>query len=125
MTEADMDFKLDDQALKSVLSKSIMDILTPEKREEIIGKAVERLLATKTSDRYDAPTTLQAAFDAAVRDVAQTVAVEMLRQDAALRDKIKAMFYAAWEKQTTGENEANLVEKISNAIEKAFSNERY
>ncbi len=120
-----MEMKLDDEALKSVMAKAIMDTLTPESRERLISDAVQRLLTTKVSDHYDAPSKLQNAFDQAVQITAQQIAREIVGADDTIKAKIKEMFEKAWHNATVGDNANVIIDKVAQAISKAFSNDRY
>lgn len=120
-----MDVRLDDDAMKAIITKSILDSLTPERREALIAEAIKALLGAETGSGYNRATRLQAAFNSAVEDVAREVARGELSKDEKIKSKIREMFLAAWEARTTGDNYDNLVDKIGQAIERAITNERY
>lgn len=121
-----MDVKLNDDAMRQIISKAILDSLTPERREEIIATAVANLLSEKTNpNSYNSKTKLQGAFDYAVQNIAQSVAIKELSEDGALRDKMQKLMLDAWEKMTTGDAYSALVEKVANAMSKGISGDRY
>ena len=62
-----MDVRLDDDAMKQIIQKSILESLTPERREAIIGQAVTNLLKTDTGNSYDRRSQLQRIFDDAAK----------------------------------------------------------
>ena len=72
-----MQLDLDDGQLNKIVSAAILEYLTPEAREKMIGKAIEEhLLAQEVADhRGQGRTRIQAAFDQAVLAAAQ----EMVR----------------------------------------------
>jgi hypothetical protein len=120
-----MDVRLDDEAMKAIITKSIMDSLTPERREALIAEAIKGLLNAETGSGYNRRTKLQEAFDWAVQTVARDVAMSELAKDEGIKTKIREMFMAGWEKATTGEAGEKMAEKIGYAIEKAITGDRY
>jgi hypothetical protein len=118
-------FQLDDNAMKDLIAKSIIDALTPERRDALIADAIKQLLASKTGDRYDARSQLQIAFDYAVSEVARKVAMEQLGGDAALATKMRELMLAGWERMNAGENHEKLVSKIASSMERAISGRDY
>ena len=117
--------QLDDEAMKDLIAKSILDTLTPEAREQLIGAAIKQLLAKNTSDRYDARSHLQTAFDDAIQEVARKVALEELSKDDGLATKIRALMLEGWERMNAGDNHEKLVDKIASAMTRAISGRDY
>jgi len=116
--------KLDDANLNAIITKSIVDSLTPESRAELIGGAVTKLLEPDSSQSgyyADRRTFLQKAFDAAVYQVAQKIAAEELASDAVIAAQVKALFEEAWLRATSGDKREALVAKMAAGIESALS----
>lgn len=118
-------FSLDDNAMKDLIAKSIIDTLTPERREALIADAIKQLLASKSGDRYDARSHLQVAFDLAVAQIAQKVAFEELSKDGGLKVKIRDLMVAGWERMASGENHEKLVSRIADSLTRAISGRDY
>lgn len=116
---------LDDNAMKDLIAKSIIDALTPERRDALIADAIKMLLASKTGDRYDARSQLQQAFDYAVRQVAERVALEELAKDDGLKTKMRELMMAGWERMVAGENQEKLVNKIAESLTRAIGGRDY
>src|SRR5580765_2164836 len=116
---------IDDEAMRSVVAKAILDNITPETKEKLITNAIKSLLEKPSGSGYNAPSTIQDSFNRAVAQVAGTVATDMLKDDAALKEKIKTLMLDAWEKLTAGDKYAGLVQKISYSMEKAITGDRY
>lgn len=119
------DIKLNDEQLRTIIAKAVLDSLTPERREALISTAVKNLLDKPISGRYDQKSNLQTAFDDATREVARKLATEMVSSDPIIKEKIKALFVDAWTKFTNDENYSKLVEKVSHALEKGLTGDRY
>lgn len=120
-------FNLTDDTLNAIITKSILDTLTEEKRNALISAAIANLLSEKTAgSSYDRKTQFQAAFDGAVRTIAERVACEKLREDETVKGQLEKLFVDAWKKLTDDENEyENLVQKVANAMGKGIAGDRY
>lgn len=120
------DIRIDDGQLKDIIAKSILDTLTPEKREALIGAAVKSLLTESVGSGYGSPTKIQSAFNDAVYRVAQEIAVEHCNQPET-RAKIQKVVADATARAfgLGGEDHEALVEKIANSIRRGITGERY
>ena len=121
-----MDVRLNDDTMKDIIAKAVIDTLTPEKREELISAAIKALLTPSTSTGIygnQPKSPLQDAFDTAVRSVANEVAREQIMANTELRAKIKDMIGEAWLKLVA--NESGIVEKLASALERGLTGDRY
>lgn len=125
-----MDVQLNDAQLKDIITKAILDSLTPERREALIGEAVKGLLkevVTGSGFNSDRRSTIQRAFDRAVADVAEGVARDALVGNADVKAKIGTMFTEAWTRLTRTEDGAydKLVGRVADSMAKGITGERY
>ncbi len=122
-----MDVRLDDDAMRGIITKAIVDSLTPERREALIAAAIKELLEKDSSaSRYgSSKTKLQSIFDMAALDVAREVARDVMSKDEAIKEKIRQLFYEGWTKATGPEGCDKLIENIANSIHKGIVGERY
>lgn len=116
---------IDDENMKALIAKAIMDTLTVDAREKLIGEAIKNLLTSKRGNSYDSRSELQVAFDSAVVSVAQQVAFQELTKDDALKDKVRALMVDAWERMAGGEKREILVGKIAEGMERALKGRDY
>lgn len=121
-----MDVKLNDDTMKTIISKAILDSLTPERREEIISAAVRNLLTERANpNSYNSKNNLQEAFDIAVREIARSVAMHELSKDGALHDKMRQLMLDAWEKMVAGDAYSKLTDNVAGALAKGITGDRY
>ncbi len=117
--------KLSDGDLQALVAKSIVESLTPEKREALIENAVTALISQKAGSAYNAPTVLQDAFNRAVAEVAQQIAREQIVGNTDIKAKIVVMIAEAWEKLVASESYSAMVEQIETALRKGLVGDRY
>jgi hypothetical protein len=117
------DFKLDDANLQALISKSILDTLTPAKKEEVLAAAVKSLMelhgpaGKKTS-------LLQDAFNNAMISVANNIAREHLENDETIKVQMREMITAAWATLSMGEAYEKMVERIGASMANTLTNQR-
>lgn len=120
-----MDVRLSDDNMKDIIAKAVLDSLTPESRSELITNAIKGLLKTPTGSGYDKKSPLQEAFDWAVRNVAEEVAKEQIKGDPEIRATINKLITDSWTKLVDDENYSKLVDRVSSAIERGLTGDRY
>ena len=111
---------LDPNALREATSQAIMGVLTPEVRADILQKAIAGLLNPSTNSWEKGQSPIQAAFDRAVTSVAFELAREYVANDAAVRDRIKALLTEAATKMLTVDTE-NFTARMADAFVEALS----
>lgn len=92
MTQIDVKFPED--ALNDIVHKAILEQVTAEQRDAIIGAAVKALTERPKSTGYGShqpQSALQDAFNMAVQRVANRVAVEVIDNDPVIQGKIRAL----------------------------------
>lgn len=111
-----------DQQLGAIVSKAIIDALTPEAQAELLTEAVRSLIAPR--DGYDSRTSpLQDAFNGAIREIASAKAREIIAADVRISEKLRDMVVAAWVKAIG--NEDKVIDRIASAITSAITGERW
>ena len=120
-----MDVKLNDENMKDIIAKAVLDSMTPESRSEMIQSAIKSLLVTPTGNSYNKKSPLQDAFDDAVREVARQTAREQIVGSSEIATAITAMISEAWTKLMTDENRTKLVDRLVSALEKGLTGDRY
>lgn len=119
------ELRLDDENMKALIAKAIMDTLTVERREELLKASIVKLLETKRGNTYDGRSELQIAFDYAVVSVAQQVAFKELAEDGGLKEKVRALMVDAWDRMAGGESREKLVQKVAEGMERALKGRDY
>lgn len=125
-----MNINLDPGSMQALVSKAIIDALTPEKREELLTNAIKgHLLAPQDNPRgfgsRSGRSPLQEAFDQAVWQVARDYANKHLAEDAAFRTQVEALFRDVAAKLFAEESRETLVSTIASTIREAMTKERY
>lgn len=121
-----MDLKLTGTDLEPIVAKAIVDMLTPEKRDELIRNAVENLITKR--DPYNTgqkKSELQQAFDRAVGRIADKMVEEKLTNDSAIMAELEKLLAEGWQLMLQDENRKKIVENISGALRRAITGDRY
>lgn len=113
------DLRVDDEAMKALIAKSIIDNLTPEYQEKLLSNAVTYLL-TKNPDGYSRRAPIQQAFDDAVVRVSEQYARDLLANDEAFQAKIKQLFADVSEKLFLADKREELISNICSLITHAL-----
>ena len=123
-----MNLNLNDDALQALVSKAIVDTLTPEMRENLITSAVkDTLQKVESSGGYnsDRRSPLQRAFDSACRAEAERFAREQLENDPVFQEQLQGLFKDAAAKLFAAENRESLVSAMADTIRIALTKDRY
>jgi hypothetical protein len=122
-----MTMQLSADHLQTLVAKTILDSLTPEKRDELFATAISSLLATRYSSysgRTESP--LGKLFADAMEQAARKVVTEQLAQPEA-RAKLDAIVKAALDKALNAESyeggRDGLLDKLAKGIAHAFNYE--
>jgi hypothetical protein len=125
-----MELKLDNEAMKTLVTKVIFDGMTDEYREKLVTGAIANLLnGSKTgnavygSDR----TELQQIFYGCVENAARKLITDRLESDQDFIQKINDIMTAAVEKafSADGGGRESMINAISGAIVAGMSKDRY
>lgn len=115
----DLQIKMDDDAMKAVVSRAILDQLDSAKRDQILEQAVTTLLtARKDPTGWSAKETtpLQQAFDQAVRSVAMDAVTETLNANPQFKERIRSLVADALAAVMDESDQSDLREKLGAAI---------
>lgn len=121
---------LDNDALKTVLAKAVLDTLTPEKKDELISAALKELIAVppKPAGPYGynkERSKLEELFDATCADVARGIVREEMNKPENA-DKIRDLVTRAWEKFLKDEARVEkAVSRMSDALVSAMVDREY
>jgi hypothetical protein len=110
-------------ATRALVVAAMMQALDQKKRDELIGKALEALVAPSSTNygygsNRPGPSELENAFRDAMRNLAQKIVAEMVNTDD-VRAKIRDVAAAAFEKMVS--NKDALAEKMAAAIVEAMT----
>lgn len=123
-----MDLRVNDDAMKSLVAKAIVDSLTPEMREKLIADAVTQTL-TKPHDNggyySNKRSPLQQAFDMAVEQEARKYATEVIANDTAFKEQLRKLFEDVARKLFESNTRDGLVDNIASTITSALTKDRY
>lgn len=116
-------FSIDATAMKTVVSKAIMESISQEQRDVILEQAVAKLITpTKVNTGYrteDGPSPLQEAFDRAVVQAANTAVRELIEERPEFQTKVRAAVADAIDKLIEGDY--NLASKVGSAVGSAVT----
>lgn len=108
----------DAETLKEATVQALTGSLSPEAKTELIRKGIETLLTTPPKrDGYSFSTPkapIQELFEQAIFQFTSETAVEMVRTDADLRDKLQAALRTAAEKVLV--EHSNFADALANAF---------
>lgn len=119
-----MDIKLDDAALKGIISEAILARLDETTRDAIFKAAIEHLL--KSEQTYSGGphvSPIERAFRDAVINVAHQTAVDMVTKDPVMVAKIQGVMADAAARVLA--DPEKLTAKIEGAIRQALTGDRY
>jgi len=83
-----MEIKIDEQAVRDVVTKSIMDQLGEDARETMISAALAYLLDPKKDGFNKGISPIQEAFNNAIGQAARTIVFDLVENDPDIRQKI-------------------------------------
>lgn len=115
---------LDDASLRALAAEAILQGISQDQRERLIKAALESLLERKSDGYYgrEQTTPIQAAFNAAMRDIARETAEDMLENDPAVKEAIRGLISDAYLQMTT-ERRATVVASLADALSRALTRE--
>jgi len=121
---------LEQDLMKAAVTKAIFDTLTPEKREELVAKAIANLLATPEANSANyfgdkKKSELQSIFEQTARVVANEVVREKMTTDPAFRASVGEVFYKAVTIAFEGENANQLAARIASQLVEGLKLDRY
>jgi hypothetical protein len=113
-----MRLELSDDQMRAVMAKAILDTVTPEKRDELITKAIGFLMIPEKTGSYGGQTTspLERAFQEAARVVAEKLAREALAADTKFAEQITKLFEDVAAKLFANEVRDKLVDNITSSV---------
>lgn len=123
-----MDLRVDDSAMKSLVAKAIVDSLSPEAREKLIGDAVTQTLTQpqNQNNSYGSKRSpLQQAFDYAVEGEARKYAAEIIAADGPFKEQLRKLFEDVSRKVFEAEGRDKMVDDIASTIVRALTKDRY
>ncbi|TKV61855.1 hypothetical protein FDO65_10030 [Nakamurella flava] len=123
---AGTELKLDGEALTALVTKSIVDNITDEQREQFIAVAIGRLMQVEKdwTGRPKQDTPLQAALYDAMQAACRVLAVEMVEQNPALQQQLRDRINEAIASTLTDEN-SRLNRLVGEAISTALTSASY
>jgi hypothetical protein len=113
--------------LNLIIQKAIVDSLSPESRNLLIGKAVKELISKKTGSfgRDDKPSPLEEMFGYSVQEIGRALVREYLENNEEFKTKVKACIAEAVERAFNDEGpREKLIGTFTDAIAKALG-DRY
>lgn len=120
-----MKLELEDPQLKSLISEAIYASLTQEKKDALIAAAISNLMAPVTDFGHGQKVTiLQREFNDAIRGIAREIITKEIEGNSEIKQKINGMIAAAVTLMTET-NRESIVTKVSEAIYRGLTQERY
>lgn len=121
-----MDFRVDEEGMRTLVAKSIVDALTPEAREKLIASAIKQALTPRAGSSYGGKRSpIEMAFDNAVETEARRYAGELLACDEAFQANLKKLFAMVVEKLFAEESMENVSSGITAVIRSALTKDRW
>lgn len=119
-----MDLKLSDDQFREIVSKSILESLTPETRLELLKKGINSVLHA-SGGCYDKKSLLQVHFEQAVSEASKEMVAAELNKDSIFMAKLRALIQDAMLKVFDDQGREKIQVKISEAIAEALWKDRY
>lgn len=111
---------LDNEAMKTVMAKAVLDSMTDDARDELITKAITDYVSKSDKGNYGSnKTPLEEAFEFATRDIARGVIKEKLEDDA-FKEPLEKAISEALKKAFNSENKGKLIDNMADAVVAAF-----
>jgi uncharacterized membrane-anchored protein YjiN (DUF445 family) len=122
-----MDLRVNDDAMKSLVAKAIMDSLTQENREKLITDAITQTLTKPEGGNSYAPkrSPLQQAFDNAVETEARKYAAQVVSEDETFKARIRQLFADVADKLFSDAMRGEIVDGIAGTVSRALNKDRY
>jgi TRAP-type C4-dicarboxylate transport system substrate-binding protein len=120
---SNVQISLDGVALREATSQAIMGILTPEVRAQILQKAISHLLTPSTDSWARQKSPIQEAFDQAVSKVAKEVAEQVVKDDPAVMDRLRALAQDVAHR-VLNTDAAKLAERMAESFVRSLSSDR-
>lgn len=112
-------FTIDDKNLNELMARAVLTHLTPEKRDELMLQAVEKLFATPASN-YDKRSMLVVEFEKAITRVAAEVADDVIRNSPDTVKRIRAAVEMGV--KDLFDNHSQLIAKeVASAVQRALN----
>lgn len=119
-----MQLNFNDEQMRAIVSKAIIDGLGDEQKQLLIAKAIEGMLGpANPNDYHDKRTKLEVAFDQAVSQMLAQIAREELERPEYQR-KLRALFVEVAEKFFAGAG-SGVATKLATALSTAFDKTPY
>ena len=116
---------VDNETMKTVMAKAILDSMTNEARDELLSKAVTDFITKKEGGIYGAITPLQQAFADATRQVARE-AIKQKLDEPEFKTLITSAVNEAITKAFEEEGKRDkLIENMAHSVAAAFRVEDY
>lgn len=119
MTEATI--KISEDVIRAAVTKTILEGIPTEKRDELLSKAIESLVAEKLPGY--GKTRLQIEFDHAVQDVVREIIKEQVATERT-RELVRDVVTAACERLFDQDRRDKLVDRMSSALCEAMFGDR-
>lgn len=119
-----MDLQINDDGMKAIVAKAIVDAMTPEARQNLLASAVAQAINVQTGS-YDKKSALQRAFDGAVDNECRKYAMEALEKDGEFKKQIESLFADVAKKLFEQNTRDDLVSGLAQTIARALTKDRY
>lgn len=86
-----MDIKMNSEAMQALISKAIIDQLTPEMKEDMIAKALAYLMEPKSNGYGKTESPITASFNSAAYDIMSKILREELEGNEQFKEHVKKM----------------------------------
>ena len=84
---------IEDDQLNKIMARAVITYLTPDKRDELLLKAVTEFFSNKEKNGYDKRPEIERAFGEVIGKVGREVAETIIRSDASIMKKIHDSAY--------------------------------
>lgn len=120
-----MEMKLDAATVEGLVSKAIFDLLTPEKRDELIQGAIQSLMKRPVGSGFNQMSELERLFADAASNAARKVVTARLEADPSFEAGVKQVFEKAWKSAFEGDAGGKLAERMAAAFRQSITGDRY
>lgn len=117
-----MDVKIEDEEMRAMMAKTIMDGMAPEAKEKMLTHALVKIMHEPDRTNYGGrkQTPLENAFYFAALESVRAAIKTKIEKDAEFRKRIDDTVSEAITKAFTGERGEDMIDAMADAVSAAF-----
>lgn len=107
--------EIKDEQLHTLVSAAILQMLSPEKREELVAQGIANLLKGNTNS-YDKRSELERIFQQSLEHVTREIMRKLVAEDPVIMEKLTSVVTEGVNKVFADSHRDKLVERVASVI---------